>query len=238
MLDWQIECLQFFTNCANGGNSFYAEYFHMSSQQWVAVTLPQNAAQRPLVNIALATSQDTGITTVMKFRPMPIKYYALQRANMMLQLDSPVIVFPGFARAAVPALPRTDVFQSKKLPIGVNSLREHDLTRFSRDGTLSQEVRQRKNNIRLRSIACAREAVSRARGWRTESMLRFRASLSVHICYGSPLFPSFLIIRSFILFAYDPAFDIEWPRICSGSSRNIQRNSLWNLESIVDRCIR
>lgn len=151
------------------------------------MTLPQNGAKaaREYCACGAEASQNDGVTTVTKFHPMPIKYSALQRANLALQprlqLDSLVVAHAisasrgtksffhdgrGFVRVtAVLALhrrcfPAKEIARENKLPARTRS---NPPGAPSQDGALSQEVRQRKNNIRLRSIARAREAVSRAR---------------------------------------------------------------------------
>jgi len=135
------------------------------------MTLPQNGAKTVREYCACGaprTSQDNGVTTVTKFRPMTIKHSALQRVNLVLQ---PCLQFDSLvvAHAISLGVAQTNRFSAFReircYPVGVNSpATQPDALSLSGDGALSQEVCHRKNNIRLRSIVCAREAVSRARG--------------------------------------------------------------------------
>lgn len=108
------------------------------------MTLPQNGAKaaREYCACGAEASQNDGVTTVTKFRPMPIKYSALQRANLALQprlqLDSLVVAHTisasrgtksffhdgrGFVRStAVLALhrrcfPAKEIARGNKLPV-------------------------------------------------------------------------------------------------------------------------
>lgn len=73
----------------------------------LAMTLPQNgakAAREYCGACGAEASQNDGVTTVTKFRPMPIKYSALQRANLALQprlqLDSLVVAHAIYSARA------------------------------------------------------------------------------------------------------------------------------------------